>query len=209
MVKIFDNNQDYINCYTALDINSGGVICTSYLPSAFFQKDVIDYYFSKKEPLNTHHQAADDLWDYGKKVIKGVKTGSIQLCIELEGITNFIEKGIVHQASQNFEVSFPTRLHVLEQLLVVADKIVVSNEPLPYVFRLVPNSIILIDVRFNRSSQLIQGMLIDDLPAYQSFALEFDRIKSMCMENNKEGFEKQIKSAISQLKNGQNYKWKR
>ena len=92
MIKTFKNNFDYIDYITANEITEGEIICSNFVPSAFFPKDIIDYFFDKKEHIEKHKLAADKLWQYGRGVLKNLKAGKIQIGIELHSFKIFIEK---------------------------------------------------------------------------------------------------------------------
>lgn len=176
-INIFKNNFDYIEYITSLPLRDDEVICSNFIPSAFFQKDVIDYFFQKKEYLDNHKLASEKLWNYGKNILKYLKKGKIQIGIEFNSLNNFIEKGIVHEATPNFETSLATRIQVIDTFLNFFENIYFIPEPIPYVFRLIPTNKIILDVDRNKTEQSIQGILIQDNQAYNDFKDEFERLK--------------------------------
>lgn len=203
MIKTFKNNFDYIDYITANEITEGEIICSNFVPSAFFPKDIIDYFFDKKEHIEKHKLAADKLWQYGRGVLKNLKAGKIQIGIELHSFKIFIERGLVHEATQNFESSLSTRLKVIDTILNHLDHIYFLPEPTPYVFRLMPYDIVVIDVDRNKTEQTIQGMVIQDKQFYLDFKQEFERLKKCSIEKvNKDSIRKTLIEAKTTLKTG-------
>ena len=203
MIRTFKTNFDYIDFITSMEIVSGEVICSNFVPSAFFPKEVIDYFFDKKEHIEEHKIASNKLWQYGKSVLNNLKNERIQIGIELHSFKTFIEKGIVHEATKNFETSLATRIKVLDTILFHLNHIYFLPEPTPYVFRLIPHETVIIDVDRNKTEQTIQGILVQDKQLYQDFKEEFNRLKKCSINNvNKVKLRKTLLKARTTLKLG-------
>lgn len=82
MIKAFKTNSDYIDFITSNEIKHGEVVCSNFVQAHFFPKDIIDYFFNKKEYIENHKTAADKLWKHGKSVLKNLKEEKIQIGIE-------------------------------------------------------------------------------------------------------------------------------
>ena len=203
MIRTFKNNFDYIDFITAKEIKDGEIFCSNFVPSAFFPRDIIDFYFDKKEHIEKHKIATDKLWLYGKSVMKNLKEGKIQICIEFHSFKKFIEKGVVHEATENFEASLSTRIQVIDSILNHFNNIYFLPEPTPFVFRLIPKDIVVIDVDRNKTEQTIQGIVIQDTQIYIDFMEEFERLKkSSIAKLNKEKIRKTLTEAKITLKAG-------
>ena len=133
MVKAFESIEDYVNFLTELPIQEGEVFCLSTLPSSLFPKDSLNIFFERIEATTKPDKISSQLWDYGRRIMKSVENGCVKICIDKMALNNLCEKGIVHEASLDFEVSFAVRVHVLKNLLKMAkvDGIVVIEGPVP------------------------------------------------------------------------------
>jgi hypothetical protein len=178
MVHIFRDNYSYIDYITKNGIVSNEIFCTSFIPSAFFSKDVIDYYFAKKDHIAQHKEASEKLWQYGRNVLKALKQNNMEIGIEFDCIIQFIENSIVHKASKKFEASLPTKISIIENLIEYSDNIYFFSEPIPFIYRLIPPDIVIIDVDSNLAQQTIQGIKLQDQFAYNDFFSEFSRLKT-------------------------------
>ena len=103
MIRTFKTNFDYIDFITSKKTEHGEIICSNFVPSAFFPKEIIDYFFNKKEHIEEHKIVADKLWQYGKSVLKNLKEGRIEIGIELHSFKKFVEKAIVNEESESFQ----------------------------------------------------------------------------------------------------------
>lgn len=203
MIKSFTNNFDYIDFITKNELKKGEVFCLNFLPSAFFPKDIIDYYFDKKDHIEGHRQASDKLWRYGREVITCLKSKQIEIAIEFSSLKKFIEKGIVHEAISNFEVSIATKISVIENLISCFESITFLSQPTPFVFRLIPEDTIIIDVDRNISEQTIQGLFLQDKTTYLNFRKEFERLKKQSsIDIDKDKLKNSLSKAISILRTG-------
>lgn len=115
----------------------------------------------------------------------------------------FIEKGIVHEATESFETSLSIRIQVIDTILAHLTNIYFLPEPTPYVFRLIPDETVVIDVDRNKTEQTIQGMVIQDKQLYFDFMNEFERLKKCSLCNiNKEKLSETLIRARTTLKSG-------
>lgn len=203
MIKVFKNNFEYIACLTSAEIKEGEVFCSNFIPSAFFPKDVIDYFFDKKEHISEHRLASDKLWKFGKLYLKELKKTKVYLAIEFSAIKTFVEAGLVHKATKNFEASLSTRQQVIDNILYHFENINFLIEPTPYIFRLIPPDVILLDVDNNKTEQTVQGLYLEDKSAYEDFKSEFNRLLyASSLEFNKDLFRRELIEAKSKLKAG-------
>lgn len=210
MVKAFESTEDYVDFLTKLPILEGEAFCLSFLPSSLFPKDSVQIFFERVEITNKPNSISSQLWDYGKRFMRAVESGQAELCVDKMALGNLCEKGIVHEASPNFEVSFAVRVQVLKNLLkmIKANKVFVIEGPVPYVFRLHSPSGVLLDVTKNTAEQRIQGLWIEDIEVFKAFQKEFTRLKSTATSYGQgTALQAQITQAISCLKNGDQYHW--
>ena len=154
-------------------------MCSNFIPSAFFPKDIIDYFFDKKDFLKEHKLASEKLWKHGKLVQGKLKLQKMKVAFELTSLNIFLGKGLVHEAITNFEVSLLTRISVVEMMIQYIDSVVLIVEPTPFVFRLIPPNTVIIDVDRNKSSQTIQGIVIENETVFANFQSEFNRLVSV------------------------------
>lgn len=176
MIKAFKNNFEYIDFITSIGPTDNEVMCTNFIPSLFFPKDIIDYYFNKKDYIPEHKLASEKLWNYGKQQQMKLKENKLKFAFEFDSFNTFLENGIVHESSKNFETSLTTRISVIDKMITFIDNIFLITEPTPFVFRLIPSDTVIIDVDRNKSSQTIQGMVIQDKALYENFHTEFIRL---------------------------------
>ncbi|MGD8782049.1 MAG: hypothetical protein PVH88_24185 [Ignavibacteria bacterium] len=203
MIRIFKNNYDYVDFITSKKIIVGEIFCSNFIPSTFFPKDVIDYYFNKKEPLEKHKQVAEKLWKFGKSQLQMLAENKISLCFEMHSLKRMIEKGVIHEASSNFEVSLSIRIKVIDNIIKYLNKIDILMEPTPFVFRLIPPDNLILDVDRNKSEQTVQGLLIEDISAYKDFKNEFNRLVTKSHNLlSKELLSKELIDAKNYLQNG-------
>ncbi len=202
MIKTFKTNIDYINFITSNKIIHGEIICSNFIPSAFFPKDIIAYFFNKKEHIDEYAIAADKLWRYGKNILTNLKEGKIQIAMEYQSLKMFVEQGIVHEATKNFESSLSTRIYVVETILKYLNQIYFLPEPTPFVFKLIPYETVIIDVDRNKTEQTIQGMVIVDKNIFRDFNNEFNRLKKSSLKIDKQKLRKTLIQAKATLKLG-------
>jgi hypothetical protein len=179
MIKTFKNNFEYIDFITSVQLTDNEVMCSNFIPSSFFPKDIIDYFFDKKESIPEHKLASEKLWNYGKQQQLKLKESKIKFAFEFDSFNKFLEFGLVHEASKNFETSLSTRIAVVEKMISVIDNIFLITEPTPFVFRLIPTETVIIDVDRNKTSQTIQGIVIQDKNLYDNFYDEFNRLTDL------------------------------
>jgi hypothetical protein len=185
MIHIFKDNYSYINYITKNEIICNEIFCTNFIPSAFFPKDIINYYFEKKDHIAQHKEASEKLWSYGCNVLKSLKQNKMEIGIEFDSIIQFIENSIVHKAFKKYEVSLPIKILILENLIEYSDNIYFFSEPVPFIYRLIPPDIIVIDVDSNLAQQKIQGIKLQDKFAYDDFFNEFSRLKATSHNKDK------------------------
>ncbi len=203
MVRTFKNNFEYINFITSNKLLDDEIICSNFLPSAFFPKEIIDYFFDKKEHIDKHKIASDMLWHYGKHILKKLDIGKMQIGIEFNSLKIFLEKGIVHKATHNFETSLAARIYVIDKIILFLDYIYFFPEPIPYIFRLIPNDLVILDVDNNKTEQTIQGIFIKDKQVFDDFKNEFERLKKNSINLiNKNNIRKSLIDAKVTLKSG-------
>ncbi len=178
MITVFQTNSEYIRHIAHRDVVDGEVLCLDFLPSAFFPKDYLDYFFERKEHIEDHKEAAQLLWRSGKQYLKLLRTGRVQLGIELEAISLFLERGVIHRATSGFEATPAIRMSVLETILGYYNNLAFIVEPIPFIFRLVPPDEVILDVERNKTEQTIQGLSIKDRSSYDAFAAEYSRLKA-------------------------------
>lgn len=179
MVRVFETNEEFVLFMCGLPVAIQEVFCTNYLPSSLFPKDTIRLFFERINVEQHYGVIASNLWEYGKRQRQAYLQGKATLCIDQSSLSSLCLSGRVHQASPQFEVSYAVRIHVLRllQRIANANSLVVTNGPIPFVFKLYPPSGVLIDVNQNVTAQNVQGIWIDDIDAYRSFVKEFGRLK--------------------------------
>ncbi len=209
MIKVFETNEEFVSFMVTLPTHVGEIFCTNYLPSSLFPKDTISLYFERIDPEERHNLITSQLWQHGKHQLQAYLKGQATLCIEIGTLHALCFTGKIHEQLPQFEVSYSVRVYVLEVLsrVVQAQSLIVTREPIPYIFRLCPPSGVLLDVARNVARQKVQGIWIDDLNAYGSFAKEFERLKAEAASINDETLDAQIKTAIERLKSGESYRW--
>ena len=116
------------------------------------------------------------LWKFGRRMLSDLGQGRIRIAVEYSALRAFVERGVVHKASSNFEATIATRISVLNTFLKLMDSIYFLPEPAPYIFRLTPPDRIIIDVDNNNVGQTVQGLTFNDSSSYVAFAEEFDRL---------------------------------
>ncbi|MDZ7719423.1 MAG: hypothetical protein U5K72_11460 [Balneolaceae bacterium] len=141
MVKVIKDSFEYIQIITSQDIKTGEVYCLNFLPSALFPKDTINYFYHKKDYIDQHNKASERLWTHGKKQIKKIEQDEITIGVELKSLQTFISKGIVHEASPNFEVSLSIRIEAIDQIINNIKNFFFIPEPIPYTFSISPPEI--------------------------------------------------------------------
>jgi len=206
MIQVFSTMADYVNFMSGLPFLPGESLSTSYIPSAFFPKDSIAYYFEHREVTSEAHEIVEKLWQHGKALLKALQVGKASLCIEGSALDALCSAGRVHEATPGFEVAFAARVHVLERLWKVYERgrLAFSQTPTPFVFRLHPPAGVLIDVTHNIPCQLVQGLWINETSVFQAFALEFERLKATSSPRLiGDAFEK----AIVSLRSGNPCRW--
>lgn len=176
-VRVLVGMQEFVDFIDELPTPEGGVICSTYLPSALFSKSSLGAFFTDRQDADVS-DVTQRLWKYSRKMLRYLSTGRCRLLIEERSLAAFINEGRVHVAVPQFEVSHRTRADVLGKLRLLAsdDIAIVSPHPLPFVFRLVPPHGVLIDVAQNTTEQKVQGIWIEDNNAYEAFAIEAIRL---------------------------------
>jgi hypothetical protein len=203
MVEVIKDSFEYIRIITSQDIKTGEVYCLNFLPSALFPKDIINYFYHKKDYIEKHDKASVKLWNYGKKQLKKLEQEEVTIGVELKALQVFISNGIVHEASPNFEVSLSIRIDAIDQIIRNINNVFFIPEPIPYTFRLIPPNTIILDVAKNTSSQLIQGIQITDDQAYKDFQKEFERLQQISSNRiNKSDLANKLIDAKSKLSSG-------
>jgi hypothetical protein len=208
MIRTFRNNFDYIEYITSFDPQKGEVFCYNYIPSAFFPKDILDFYFDKKEYIEKHSMASELLWQFGKKFIRNLQCGNLEIAIEFDSFARFIETGVIHEATENFEISFSSRIKVIDNIIKYLDCIYFLPEPTPFIFRLIPLDTVIIDVKKNKASQTIQGIAIQDRAVYLDFMDEFIRLKETSKSKVSKGkLLESLECAKRNIKSGYTFKF--
>jgi hypothetical protein len=179
-VKVFRDMPTFVGVAAGLQVADGGIMCSSYLPSSLFPKDSVEVFFTQKQSLDGATEVTRKLWESGKALYRSLRSGRWKLLVEERCLISFVNDGLVHEGVPDFEQGHKTRIAVLRRIrtLAIADSIVVVAGPVPFVFRLVPPSEVLIDVRENLVSQSVQGILLDDLDAYAAFSGEASRLEN-------------------------------
>lgn len=175
-MQTFRSMDEYVRYVTTGKIVPGEVFCLSFIPSAFFPKEVVQYFFERKDAINSYRELASRLSTFGRQVIGALERKEIRIAIEYSALKTFVDTGVVHKAKPNFQATVPTRLHVLEHILAWLDNIYILSEPAPFTFRLTPPNRVVIDVDSNVTSQTIQGLAFCDLQAFGAFSEEFERL---------------------------------
>lgn len=210
MSKAFTTAAQYIEFLKLLPFAEGEVICTSFLPSALFQKDVISVFYQRREALQDARWATQMLWEYGKRLRRAVADGVVHLCIEERAVEQFCRKGIVHDGYPEYEVSFSTRAAVLKTLQKIANsgKVFVVRGPLPYIFRLHRPEGVLLDVTNNTIEQRVQGLWIEEESIVKAFGEEADRLLlSAQSDGSGNGLISKLVWAIEQFESGYPVVW--
>jgi len=212
MSRVFKTANEYILFLKNLPFNDGEIVCTSFLPSALFQKDIIAFFFKKRVALDDAQSASQMLWDYGKQLRRAVSEGIAHLYIEERAIAQFCEKGIVHDAYPDYEVGFSTRAIVLNTLKNITEtgNVAVVKGPLPYIFRLHRPTGVLIDVINNTLEQTIQGIWIEEKGIVDAFFNEAQRLfEATPVDGKGENLVKKLEGAIGELKAGYPVEWRK
>lgn len=210
MTRAFGSMSDYVDFLTSLPITRGELICTSYIPSAFFPKDAVAYYFERSDATPGARVITEKLWGYGKALMKCLEAGEVSLCLENEALQRLCYQGVVHEVVPRFEVAFAARVHVLKRLkrACAHGRVALATSPSPFVFRLHPPSGVLLDVTHNLASQLVQGLWVDDPSVYEVFSREYERLtQTSAFTPSSNDLSNQIDRAIQSLRDGIPYNW--
>ena len=210
MSKVFNTANKYIEFLATLPLEKGEMFCTSFLPSALFQKDIIENFYAKREAVADHKKATELLWNYGKKVRKAVSIGDVSLYIEERALVQFCKFGIVHDAYPDYQVGFGTKKIVLKSLKKISENgnVFIGNGVLPYIFRLNPSRGVLVDVINNTLEQKIQGLWLDEGVLVNAFLVEVERLIESAPESGRgEGLQKKLAWAIKEFGEGYPVDW--
>lgn len=99
MVRVFQTMAEYVAFLASLPIAEGEKVCLPFMPSAFFPKDAVGRYFSAIDPIAEHSQVTEDLWMYGKDLLRSIDKQQVELCIEPAALRTLCEGGGVHPTS--------------------------------------------------------------------------------------------------------------
>lgn len=210
MIRIFSSQEAYVEFMGRLAFGSGEFLCTSYLPSALFPRHALDEYFARVDRLTKPATVVEGIWDYGRRVKRGILEGRVTLCVEVQCLRTLCADGTVHKATPSFTVTYAIRATVLNVLrqLNAKGRVFVIPGPLPFVFRLHPPSGILVDVERNVSAQNVQGLWLDDPAAYSIFASEAARLIATAGERGTGGgLERDLAAAVDHLERGEHHEW--
>ena len=177
-IRVFEDQKSYVGCATSLPVVSGTVFCVSYLPVCCFSKDTVATYYGSLNAHEGDQMLVDRLWDYSKRQRRAARTRSLKFVVEANALRRFCDNGVVHSATERTTVTYATRYLALEMMveLTEASSLWITKGPVPYVFRLQPPDVVLLDVQNNVLEQRIQGVLLQDLGAFRSFQAEADRL---------------------------------
>ena len=203
-MHVFQSTDEYVSALTRLPTPPGGVICTTYLPSALFPKSALLTLFTRHQTSPYGNQTADALWDYGKKMRRYLSSGACQLTVEASALATFVNSGQVHAAVPQFEVTHHVRADVLSDLVSLARStaVTVTPGPIPFVFRLVPPTGVLIDVTNNTVEQRVQGMWLDNDSSFAAFSAEASRLAHMEGAVSATDLSTRLQESIERLRTG-------
>ena len=177
MITVFSTTKDYVRFLSALPDVPGSASCLTYLPSSLFPKDALTTFFSRKAPVAQPDIVAGDLWRTGKQRRRSLQARRDRVIVDSRALQAFCRRGLVHEATPEFEITFTVRAAVLRQLrdLVSVDVLRVTPAIVPYVYRIVPPAGVLLDVERNVPEQLVQGIWLEDQACCEAFTREFER----------------------------------
>lgn len=161
---------------------NGEVFCTKSIPKFFFTN--LEYLLEKSE--NMKYGSGKDYYfqdNYESGLLNALINKQISFIIEFNALIHFFELKLDYFSEKSILVSKVEKIRVLENIMQNLGNILFCKETVPFVFRLIPSDVVILESEKFNSNQYLYGIKIRDRITFLEFYLEYERLKKNCYQS--------------------------